>query len=67
MLYKAPNHLLQRDDVGKSKASTRTLPNLGFSYGYPVPTDGEGVGKCKIILIKINNFRLVTTIWTKHK
>ena len=36
-----------KDDVGKSKPTTRTLPLWGHSYGLPGPTDEEGVGKCK--------------------
>ena len=41
------NQLLTRDDVGKAKPSTRTLPHSGFTYGLPGNPDEEGVGKCK--------------------
>ena len=38
------NHLLLKDDVGKSKPSTRMLPNYGHTYGKPEIKDKEGVG-----------------------
>jgi hypothetical protein len=44
----ASNHLLQRDDIGKSKPSTRVLPHPEHTYGLAGPTDEEGVGKCKL-------------------
>ena len=47
MLRQSYNYLLQKDDVGKSKVSTRTLPHPDFTYGNPPPVGEEGVGKCK--------------------
>ena len=29
------NYMIVKDDVGKSKPTTRTLPNFGFAYGRP--------------------------------
>lgn len=46
-MRRAPNLLLLKDDVGKSRPSTRGLPHPDFTYGQPGPTDEEGVGKCK--------------------
>jgi hypothetical protein len=40
------NYLLQKDDIGKAKVSTRTLPHPEFTYGMPRPAYEEGVGKC---------------------
>ncbi len=40
--------MLKKDDVGKAKPSTRTLPHPEFPYGLPGPQDEEGVGKCKL-------------------
>ena len=39
------NHLLLKDDVGKSKPSTRNLPSEFHTYGKPEIRDKEGVGQ----------------------
>lgn len=49
-MRRAPNLLILKDDVGKSRPSTRDLPHPDFTYGLPGPTDEEGVGKCKLYL-----------------
>ena len=36
------NHLLLKDDVGKSKPSTRDLPESRFTYGKAEKRDQEG-------------------------
>ena len=36
------NHLLLKDDVGKSKPTTRALPQPEFIYGRPEIRDKEG-------------------------
>ncbi len=41
------NYLLVRDDIGRSKPSTRDLPLKQHSYGYACIPDKEGVGACK--------------------
>ena len=38
------NHLLLKDDVGKSKPSSRNLPDHYHTYGKPEIRDKEGVG-----------------------
>lgn len=38
------NHLLLKDDVGKSKPTTRNLPMASHTYGKPEIRDKEGVG-----------------------
>lgn len=45
--------MIVKDDVGKSKPSTRDLPAFGFMYGKPDRTSGEGA-------------REVTTFWKTH-
>uniref|UniRef100_A0A0G4IAS1 Uncharacterized protein n=1 Tax=Chromera velia CCMP2878 TaxID=1169474 RepID=A0A0G4IAS1_9ALVE len=47
------NPLLVKDDVGKSKPSTRNLPEDGFTYGKALDRDEEGV-------------REVTSLWVSH-
>ena len=39
------NHLLLKDDVGRAKPSTRTLPGRHHMYGKAEIRDREGVGK----------------------
>jgi hypothetical protein len=39
------NHLLLKDDVGRSKPTTRQLPNELFIYGRPEYRDPEDAGK----------------------
>ena len=39
------NHLLLKDDVGRPKPSTRTLPHNRHTYGKPEIRDKEGVGQ----------------------
>ena len=41
ILGKKQNYLLVKDDVGKSKPTTRNLPNENFAFGKPDPTDQE--------------------------
>ena len=41
------NYLLLKDDVGKSKPTTRDLPTLKHVYGHAAIPDKEGVGACK--------------------
>ncbi|OMJ75917.1 hypothetical protein SteCoe_24812 [Stentor coeruleus] len=38
------NYLIVKDDVGKSKPNTRTLPSNSFSYGIKVSKDNEDAG-----------------------
>ena len=38
------NHLLLKDDVGRSKPTTRDLPNDTFTYGKPEIRDPENAG-----------------------
>lgn len=38
------NYLIVKDDVGKSKPNTRTLPSHNFSYGIKVSKDQEDAG-----------------------
>lgn len=35
VLGRKTNYLVVKDDVGKSKPTTRTLPDFKFSYGKP--------------------------------
>lgn len=42
-----PNVLLQKDDVGRSKPTTRRLPTFGFTYGRAEYRDLEGADKGK--------------------
>ena len=42
------NYLLRKDDVGKSKASTRTLPNGEHTFGRKEKPDAVGVAGCKL-------------------
>ena len=44
LLGKKKNYLLVKDDVGKSKPNTRSLPPNGFTYGKPDKKDAEGAG-----------------------
>lgn len=44
---KRPNHLLLKDDVGRSKPTTRHLPDRSFTYGKAEIRDDEGVGQGK--------------------
>jgi len=45
------NHLLLRDDIGRSKFSTRDLPGYGHSFGRPNKPDPIGVGGRKFPII----------------
>ena len=64
------NYLLQKDDIGKSKPTTRTLPHPDFTYGMPGPTDEEGVGKCnfsnKISNCNFSNFHVESSLANKE-
>ena len=37
------NYLLKKDDVGKAKPSTRTLPGNEHTFGYKETPDAVGV------------------------
>ena len=37
------NVLILKDDIGKSKRSTRNLPPVDFAYGLSIPKDPVGV------------------------
>jgi hypothetical protein len=39
------NHMLLKDDVGKSKPTTRDLPSEQFVYGRPEIRDPEGASE----------------------
>ena len=41
------NYLLAKDDVGKAKPTTRTLPGYGHTFGYKEKPDEVGVSGCK--------------------
>ena len=41
------NYMLRKDDVGKSKATTRTLPSEGHTFGRKEKPDAVGVCGCK--------------------
>ena len=46
LLGKKTNVLLVKDDVGRAKPSTRTLPKDEFAFGRPDPTsEGAANGK----------------------
>ena len=45
MVQKPSNYLLSKDDVGKSKPSTRDLPESGHFYGKADIKDQEGVAQ----------------------
>jgi hypothetical protein len=44
LLGKSTNPLLVKDDVGKAKPATRTLPKGDFSYGRPDSKNIESAG-----------------------
>lgn len=46
------NYLLVKDDVGRSKPTTRDLPKGDHAFGHAAIPDKEGVGACKIHLKK---------------
>ncbi len=48
------NTLLVKDDVGRSKPSTRDLPPQGFTYGRPDRRDQENAG-------------IITSSWKMHE
>ena len=43
------NYLLSKDDIGRAKAATRTLPPGGHTFGYKDKPDPVGVRGCKLI------------------
>ena len=47
------NYLIVKDDVGRAKPSTRSLPSMGFTYGKSDLSNQEGAGE-------------VTTSWKFH-
>ena len=46
------NVLLLKDDVGKSKPNTRTLPDSGFFFGNAIYRDAEDAGQGKYHTLK---------------
>ena len=54
------NYLLSKDDVGRSKVATRTLPPGGHIFGYKEKPDACGVRGRKFInptkFYQFNNF-----------
>jgi hypothetical protein len=44
------NYLLLKDDVGRSRPTTRELPQGPHAYGYACKPDKEGVGARKLII-----------------
>lgn len=48
MIGASTNVLLVKDDVGKSKPTTRDLPGEGFAFGKSNEKDPEGVAEGKI-------------------
>ncbi len=57
MRQRTANILLVKDNVGKSKPSTRDLPGNYFTYGKPEIRDIEGVGDGKYSLCLRFQFR----------
>jgi hypothetical protein len=53
-LTRSANHLLLKDDVGKSKPSIRKLPGFEFTYGKFIEKDPEGA-------------KAVISTWREHK
>ena len=47
------NYLLAKDDVGKSKPTTRDLPQGAHSFGYQCKPDLEGVGARKSLRLDL--------------
>ena len=48
------NYLLAKDDVGRSKPTTRDLPHSSHAFGYANRPDAVGVGGCKLLkLLKL--------------
>ena len=41
------NYLLQKDDIGKAKPFTHTLPSIDHSFGLANKRDPVDVGGCK--------------------
>ena len=42
------NYLLSKDNVGRAKPATRTLPPGGHTFGYKEKPDACGVRGCKL-------------------
>ncbi len=55
MLGSKRNYLIVKDDVGRSKPTTRDLPNLTFTYGKPDQID------------KQESAALVCSSWVQHE
>ena len=54
LLGKRTNCLLVKDDVGRSKPSTRDLPNNAFAFGkQTVFTEGAGDGKSALLSLLV--------------
>lgn len=49
MTNRNPNVLLMKDDVGRSKPTTRLLPGQGFTYGKAEIRDKEGADRGKVM------------------
>ena len=57
------NHLLLKDDIGRSKPTTRFLPDGAHTYGKPEIRDKEDAGKGKIISSIQYSIIIVSTSW----
>lgn len=44
------NHLLQHDDIGKPKPTTRYLPPVAHAYGKSEKKDEEGASISKLVI-----------------
>ena len=67
MIHKVTkNYLLQKDDVGKPRPTTRDLPTNHHSYGHAAMPDKEGVGACRFQLINLLTIFIVLTTWAVH-
>lgn len=53
MRQTSSNVLLLKDDIGKSKRSTRDLPKEGHTFGLQGPRDPCGVGARKFLTLVI--------------
>ena len=62
------NYLLNRDDVGKPRPTTRRLPSLDHAYGHPPNKDLEGVreGNLAASIILNVSHHIVIGSWKYH-
>ncbi len=70
MLKDTKNTLLVKDDVGRSKPSTRDLPPENFAYGKCAEPDAEGVAQGNFFWVFDSLFltvpKKVTRSWKFH-